>query len=139
MRDLHNHLNFKPLFYTAATDGTVSSGHVDRQGFGSLEFLIATGSLADADATFAVTMKESATGAFGGEETDVAAADILGTLALAGFNFANDNACFKVGYVGAKRYVELLVTPTNNTSAANLCGVAILGDPVDAPTANPPA
>jgi hypothetical protein len=67
-------------------------------------------------------MKESDTGAFGGEETDVAAADLLGTLALASFIFSDDNKCFKIGYRGNKRYVKAIVTPANNTGAANIAG-----------------
>jgi hypothetical protein len=138
MRDLHNRLNFKQAFYTANADNTASAGSVDRLGYGALELLLTTGALVDADATFALTMKESDTGAFGGEETDVAVADLLGTLALASFIFSDDNKCFKIGYRGNKRYVKAIVTPANNTGAANIAGVWILGDPTDAPTPNPP-
>jgi hypothetical protein len=138
MHDLHDNLHFKQAFFTSATDNTASSGSIDRQGFNALELLINTGVLADADATFALTMKESATGAFGGEENDVAAADLLGTLALASFDFSKDNCVFKIGYRGAKRYVKAIVTPSANTSAAPIVGTWILGSPVDAPTANPP-
>ncbi len=138
MRDLLNRLHFRQAFFTAAADNTVSSGTCDLQGYDSVMLLVNTGSLADADATFAVTMKESATGAWGGEETDVAAADILGSLALASFLFSDDNKCFKVGYRGAKRYIKALVTPSNNASAANICGTWVLGAPHDSPTPNPP-
>jgi hypothetical protein len=138
MRDLMNRLHFKQAFFTAATDNTASSGSLDLQGYDSVVLLINTGTLADADATFAVTFKESATGAFSGEENDVAAAELLGTLALASFTFADDNKCFKIGYRGGKRYVKAIVTPSANGSAANLCATWVLGAPHDAPTPNPP-
>jgi hypothetical protein len=138
MHDLHNNLHFKQAFFTGASDNTAASGSIDRQGFNSLELLINTGSLADADATFTLAMKESTTGAFGGEENDVAAAELIGTLALASFDFSKDNCVFKIGYRGAKRYVKAIVTPANNTGLAQLVGTWILGAPVDAPTANPP-
>lgn len=138
MRDLHNNLHFVAAFFTANADNTVSSASVDRAGYRSLELLIRTGALVDADATFALTMKESDTGAFAGEETDVAATDLLGTLAQASFNFGDDNKAFKIGYSGAKRYVKGIVTPANNASAASISATWILGEPDVAPTPNPP-
>lgn len=67
------------------------------------------------------------------------AADLIGTLALAGFIFSDDDKVRKLGYRGGKRYVELTITPSNNTSASLLCVIAVLGHPAQAPTVNPPA
>lgn len=121
------------------SDTAIVGEIIDRQKFDSLLFVIATGTLTDADATFAVTMEEgndsglSDTGA-------VAAADIDGTLALAGFDFSADKKCRKVAYCGNKRYVRLTITPTgNNSGAAPVSAVAILGHSHDAATPNPPA
>lgn len=118
---------------TTAQVGTV----VDGQGFGSVTYLIATGSIADADATFTVLLEES--DASGSGFAAVADADLLGTEALAGFQFDDDNECRKLGYIGSKRYTRLTITPVANASAALLCAVAVLGSPSIAPTANPPA
>lgn len=118
---------------TTAQVGTV----VDGQGFGSVTYLIATGSIADADATFTVLLEECDTS--GGTYTAVADADLLGTEALAAFQFDDDNECRKLGYIGSKRYTRLTITPVANASAALLCAVAVLGSPSIAPTANPPA
>jgi hypothetical protein len=63
----------------------------------------------------------------------------VGTEALAGFQFDDDNECRKIGYRGSKRYVRLTITPANNASAAVLSAVALLGRPARHPTANPPA
>lgn len=68
----------------------------------------------------------------------VADADLLGTEALAAFQFDDDNEVRKLGYKGHKRYTRLTITPVANASAAVLSAVAVLGHPASAPTANPP-
>lgn len=141
MRDLFNHINLKPVINPAAgpTDNTAQVGAIiDKQGFNSVTYVISTGTLADADATFAVTLTESNDSGMAGA-TAVAAKDLLGTLALAGFIFSDDGKCRKVGYIGSMRYTQLTITPTNNTGAAPMSAVAILGHPSLQPTANPPA
>ena len=69
----------------------------------------------------------------------VAAADLVGTYALAGYQFDDDTETRKIGYIGNKRYVRLTVTPSGN-GAGNifLAGIAILGHASRQPTANPP-
>jgi hypothetical protein len=109
---------------------------IDRQGYESVTFAIAAGSLADADATFAVLVEHGDQSNLS-DADDVDDADLLGTETLAGFTFADDNATRKIGYVGGKRYVRLTVTPSNNGSAALVAAVAILGHPHVSPTSNP--
>lgn len=140
MRDLLN--NIHPVTVippgTAPTDNTaVVSAIVDRLGFGSVTFVILTGTLADADATFSVRMDHGDAANLSDAE-EVPDALLVGTEALAGFTAADDGKTRKLGYVGGKRYQRLTVTPAGNASAANLGAVAILGHPVNAPTANPP-
>lgn len=110
---------------------------INRQGFESLTFLIATGALPDADATFTVALFEDDAAGMG-TETAVAAGDIVGTLALAGFIFSDDDKVFKVGYRGTKQYVRAKITPAANTSASLLCVIAVLAHASQLPTANPP-
>ena len=139
MKDLHNNIHVKRAISPVSVSDTTAqvSQIIDRQGFGSLEFLIATGSIADADATFTVLVEEGdASDLTGGNA--VADADLLGTEALAGFQFDDDNEVRKIGYVGNKRYVRMTVTPVGNASAALLSAVAVLGHPSLTPTANPP-
>jgi hypothetical protein len=140
-RDLHNNVYPKRGISPAAatTDNTAwVSQIVDTAGYESVEFLILTGSLADADATFTVLFED-------GDASDLsdnaAVADdyLLGTEALAGFNYADDNECRKIGYIGTKRYCRVTVTPANNTGNAFVAGCWLLGHPRTAPTANPPA
>lgn len=144
MRDLFNQVH--PLVAiapaAATTDNTAwASGWIDRKVAGllaqSLTFVLIIGALADADATFAVTMQH----ADADDQSDaaaVAATDLVGTLALAGFTFADDNEARKVGYVGNKRYVKITVTPSNNAGNAFLAATALLGNLSRTPP-NPPA
>lgn len=125
-KDLHNTLAFeRGLSPVVVSDNTAQATQiVDLQNSMGVEFVIATGTLADADATFAVTMTH-------GDASDlsdgvaVPATEILGTLAAAGFTFANDDAIRSVGYAGTKRYVRLTITPTNNAGSAPLAVVVV--------------
>lgn len=123
----------------SVSDTTAQVGQIiDRQGFGTVTYLIATGSIADADATFTVLLEEGDASNLS-DAAAVADADLLGTEALAAFQFDDDNECRKLGYIGIKRYTRLTITPVANASAAVLAAVCVLGSPDLAPTANPPA
>jgi len=139
MKDMHNNIHVKRCISpVSVADTTAQVGEIiDRQGYDSLEYLIAIGSVADADATFTVLLEESDDGAFATSNA-VADADLLGTEALAGFQFDDDNEVRKIGYKGVKRYTRLTITPVANASAALLSAVAVLGNPASAPTVNPP-
>lgn len=141
MRDLMNEIDVKRVLSPAAgvTDNTAQVGQIiDRKGYESLTYVIATGSLADSDATFTVLLEEDDDSGMA-TASAVADADLIGTEALAGFNYGDDNECRKLGYKGSKRYTRLTITPANNTTVAYITAVAILGHPANAPTANPPA
>ena len=137
--DMMNNIDVKRVISpVSVADNTAQVGQViDGQGFGSVTYLIATGSIADADATFTVLLEES--DASGSGYAAVADDDLLGTEALAGFQFDDDNECRKLGYRGIKRYTRLTITPANNASAALIAAVAVLGSPAVGKTANPPA
>jgi hypothetical protein len=139
MRDLHNNIHvLRVISPVSVADNTAQVGQIiDRQGYHSLEYVIATGSIADADATFAVLLEESDDSGMSGA-TAVADADLIGTETLAGFQFDDDNETRKLGYKGHKRYTRLTITPSANASAALLSAVAVLGHPANAPTGNPP-
>lgn len=140
MQDLHNHIN--PLLAippVIVTDNTAQvSSIIDRQGYDSLEFVIATGTLADADAAFTVLVEEGAASNLS-DASPVVDTDLLGLEVTAGFIFSDDNKTRKIGYLGSKRYVRLTITPANNTGNAPMSVVAILAEPQYVPTPNPPA
>ena len=128
MYDLHNSIKVsRAISPVNTTDNTAMvSQIIDMQGYGSLEFLIATGSLADANATYTVLVED---GAISTLTDNVAVADefLLGTEALAGFQFDDDNKVRKIGYQGNQRYVRLTITPASNTGDSYISAVAVQG------------
>jgi hypothetical protein len=139
MRDLVNNIHPVGAEVVTVSDNTpVVSPIVDVRGYDSLTFLIGAGTLADADATFAVLVEEGDNSALS-DAAAVADADLIGTEVLAAFTFAADQKARKIGYRGIKRYVRCTVTPSANTGSAPIAIVAVLGHPAIRPTANPPA
>lgn len=140
MQDLHNKIHIKRVISPASVaDNTAQVGQIiDRQGYNALEYVIVTGSLADADATFTALLEEGDVANLS-DAAAVADADLLGTEALASFIFSDDDKVFKLGYKGNKRYTRLTVTPAANASEALVCAIAILGAAASEPTSNPPA
>lgn len=134
VRDLHNNIKVsRAIPPVSVSDNTAQvSQIIDRANFAGLAFLIALGSIADSDATFAVLVED---GDDSGLSDAAAVADtyLLGTEALAGFQFDDDNETRKIGYIGAKRYVRLTITPSNNASAALLSAIAVQHTPRVAP------
>ena len=117
MQDLLNQLKFsRAISPTRGTDNTAEvSEIVDTAGFDSLMLAIATGTLADADATFTVLFED-------GDESDLsdnggaADADLIGTEVLASFAFGDDDEVRTIGYKGTKRYCRATITPASNDS-----------------------
>jgi hypothetical protein len=140
MKDLMNNVHVaRVLSPVSVADTTAQVGQIiDKKGFESLTYLIATGSIADADATFTVLV-EDGDAANLSDAAAVADANLLGLETTASFQFDDDNEVRKLGYIGSKRYTRLTITPVGNASAALLSAVAVLGHPQIAPTANPPA
>jgi hypothetical protein len=139
-KDLHNNIDIKrAISPVSVSDNTAQVSQIlDTRGYESIELVIATGSIADADATFVVLIEDGDSATL----TDAAAVSdtfLLGTEALAGFQFDDDNECRKIGYVGGKRYVRATITPASNASAALFSAVWVLGNARTAPSANPPA
>ncbi|KAF0136862.1 MAG: hypothetical protein FD152_839 [Xanthobacteraceae bacterium] len=127
MRDCVNSVAIRPVIAPAVIgDNTAAVGTViDRVGFESLTYGILAGTLADADATFAVLLEESDEAGSG--FAPVADSDLIGTEAAAGFTFADDGEARKLGYVGNKRFTKLTITPTGNSGSAPIAAFAVLG------------
>jgi hypothetical protein len=140
MRDMMNNIHPVPAIApVVVADNTAQvSAIIDLRDYDGCTFVIQTGTLADADATFAVTLDHGDAANLSDATAVTAATGLIGTTALAGFNFADDGECRKIGYAGSRRYVRLTVTPATNTGNAPIAAVAILGLPRIAATANPP-
>ena len=138
MNDLHHSVNYqRALSPVSVSDNTAQvSEIIDKSGAEFLEFIIATGSLADADATF-TTLIEHGDAANLSDAAAVPDAELVGTEANASFQFDDDDSVFKIGYTGIKRYVRITITPAANTGAALLAVVAALGRLRQAPASTP--
>ncbi len=127
MYDLHNDIDVRrAISPTRVTDNTAEvSQIIDLANRTMVEFLIAIGTVADADATFAILVED---GDDSGLSDNAAVADafLLGTEAGAAFTFTNDDEVRKIGYTGPKRYLRLTITPSLNTGNADLSAVAVL-------------
>ena len=135
-REIHNDIHVVPLIVPVAarTDNTaIVSAIIDTANYNACEFVIVTGTNTDANATFAVTVDEGDAANLS-DAVAVTDSKLVGTLALAGFTFGDDNECRKLGYIGNKRYVRLTVTPSGN-DAGNIfiSGVAVLSYAASAP------
>lgn len=133
-KDLHSHIGLVvALAVATVADNTVQTGDaVDLQGFESCEFAVVAGSLADADATFAVKLQHGAL-ADGSDMADVDADDLLGDAPA--FTFADDDTVQKVGYRGTKRYVRVVITPAGNAGNATFAALAIRSHAREQPVA----
>lgn len=139
MKDFASNIAIRPVIApadnadlgTTPLVGTV----IDRQGFESLTYAIATGTLSDADATYTVLLEESDASDMSGANA-VADADMIGTEAAAGFTYANDGVTRKLGYIGHKRYTRLTITPAGaNSGNSPIAALAILGNAHTRPVA----
>lgn len=142
MRDLLNNIDVRRAispFNQGGGNSPIQSQIIDTRGYDSLTFIISTGTLADTDATFAVSLQH-------GDAPDLSDAatvldsDIVGSTTAANFTFSNDDSVRKIGYKGTRRYVRLVITPSDNDAASQtfLSAVAVLGHPHRVPTNNPP-
>lgn len=134
MRDnMHSLSILRAISPLTGSDNTAFvSQIIDRQGCDSLTYVIITGTLADADATFAVTLQEGDASNLSDAATVADVDMISGTrgtapLTAASFTFTNDDSVFRLGYIGNKRYTRLTVTPSANTGSAPIAAIAIKG------------
>ena len=140
MRDAaSNQLIKKVLAPASVSDNTAQVGAIiDHLGYDKTTYIIQTGSIADADATFTVLLEEGDVSTLS-DAAAVADADMVsqtsGTApeAAAGFQFDDDNDVRRLGYIGKKRYTRLTITPAANASAAVLAATCVLQAPVLAP------
>lgn len=132
MRDFANNIEVRPVIAPALNTDLATplvGAIIDRQGYESLTYAIQTGTLSDANATYAVLLEESDASNMDGAAA-VDDADLIGTEAAAGFTYANDGIARKLGYVGHKRYTRLTITPTGADSGNSpISALAILGNP----------
>lgn len=152
MRDLHSNIKvvqlLAPIVVNNDTEGTPANG-LDTKGFGAAELVALLGVSGDTlsgSVKIDVKLQESdddstytavaADDALVGSDGVAAAPDANGIIATIDAA-AEDETKIRVGYIGGKRYVRLILdttgTHTNGTPAAIL---GILGHPSLAPTSD---
>lgn len=129
-KDLHHNIKVsQALPPLSISDNTVrTSAVVDTQDYGSLEFVISIGAVADVDATFTTEVLECDASNCS-DNVAVDNAFLFGTEAAASFRYDSDNSVKTIGYKGGKRYVQFTITPALNTGAAVYGAVAVQGNP----------
>lgn len=141
MQDLHNNIKvsrgLSPV--TAGTGDTpLVSQIVDKAGFDSLEAVILTGTITDANVTFTVLVEDGNASNL----SDAAAVDdayllgiegVAATPTGASFRYDSDDKVTKIGYIGPKRYVRVTITPSGNTGDMPLAMAWLQGDARKAP------
>ncbi len=100
---------------------------IDRHGYGSVTFVIVSGTLADNDVTLTPTVQVCAIDNCA-DAAAAAAETLIGTVAGATFAETDDNTVKSIGYKGTARYLRIIMTPANNTGAARFGAVCILGN-----------
>ena len=128
MRDLVHNIGAVQALGPAVLSATATGAALDLNGFGSAALVVNTGSIVGSG-DFTAKLQESDT-TTSSDFTDVAASALQGTFPA---SLAADSVV-KVGYVGVKRYIRLVVTKNSGTSIAT-GAVLVKGAAVKRPVA----
>lgn len=116
-------------FAVYGTDATTTGTAVDLLWWRSAMVVVVTGTITDGTHTVEVQHSDAAGSGF----TAVDSSELQGTEpAIVG---SNDNAVFEIGYLGSKRYLQVVVTSASTTSGGLLGAYILLGQPRRAPIA----
>jgi hypothetical protein len=123
MRDIASNIGTVLALAPAVQAATIKGDTIDTTGFESAAFVINTGAVSPASPlpSFTAKLQESDT-TTDGDFTDVAAADLVGTLPAS----LEASSVYKQSYIGHKQYVRVVVTKNSGTSVA-AGAVAVLG------------
>ena len=149
MRDLHHNLTFEQLLKAAAVSSETTSAAFDTVGFAGVDMTIIVGAMSNTGGSekweFHLEHSDQAAADFEAvtEPSDVVAgnsAAIVGKpdtttgVFLTVDDAAEDDAVYRIGYVGPKRYVRVVATPSNSPGSTPMAVVAVT-DPLLKPTA----
>lgn len=128
MRDIANNIGTVQAIAAQVLSATATSPALDLIGFESAAVVINTGAIAGGG-DFTAKLQESDT-TTSGDFTDVAAAHLVGAFSAS----LSADSVEKVGYIGSKRYVRVVLTKNSGTSIAG-GAVLVKGHPAEAPVA----
>lgn len=140
MKDLHSNIDVVSVLDPVVVSATATYTDIDLAGFNSAEIVIAVGvdagSGLGASHNMVYTLYDSDDGT---TYAVVETADVLGAgtitngVILTIDDTDEDATVYSFGYVGGKRYLQLIGTETGTVSCP-ICILVIKGDPLDAPT-----
>lgn len=140
MRDLYHNLKEVSVLHPVVVTATATYTDIDLAGFNSCILLIDVGVDAGSGLSsshkLVYTLQDSADGV---TYADVETADMIDLTVASGVVLTidstdEDNTLYKLGYIGGKRYLQLVGTETGTVS----CPISITlikGDPANAPVA----
>jgi hypothetical protein len=117
-QDLKNNFNYAQSVTPAARIASVNGTGVDLSNYNSNAVVLLPGTITDGSHT--PKLQESDDNA---TFTDVAASDQIGSFAL-----LTSNTTQKVGYIGTKRYIRVVVTVAGATTGGVYGALVVLGD-----------
>lgn len=138
MKDLHNNIDIVSVLDPVVVDATATHTDIDLAGFNSAELMIWLGTDAGSGLNdsnkLTFTLYDSNDG---DSYAVVETADMLGVTPSSGVILTvdstdEDNTLYHFGYVGGKRYLQLVITETGTVSCPVAIGV-VKGHPLDAP------
>jgi hypothetical protein len=125
MRDLHNNINITQVLDPVVVTADVESTAIDMQGYDSLELVVLMGESGDtlSGSLYTELILQEGAESDGSDAAAVAQNDAIGTVTSGVFATvdaaAEDDAVFKIGYIGDARYVRVAIdvtgTHTNGT------------------------
>jgi len=128
IRDLLHRTMVMPSLYPAArTNGTVNGTAADLRGYDAVMIVVSFG--AWTDGTHTPSVQHSVDNS---TYTTCAASDLDGTLTAVSSS-GGSNTVQQVGYIGAQRYVRVVMTTSGATTGALSSASVIAGAPRNAP------
>ena len=137
MKDLHNHIDITSILHPIGITATATYTDIDLADADSAELVIDIGldGALGAGAYWEFHLYDSADGV---TYAVVETADMLGVTVTAGLILTvnstdEDNTIYNYGYVGGKRYLELIVTEAGNALTGVMGIMIIKSDLLDSP------
>lgn len=152
MRDLHSNIKTVSHIIGSKTATVIPANGVDLKGFDSAEFILHVGTVTNIanspQPSWEFKLQESNDDSVftdvltagdvlvGSAQSPVVAPDSSSGVFLTVDDAAEDDAVYRVGYIGTKRYVRVVATAANTPGATPMSAVAVLGHPSLSPTAD---
>ena len=127
-KDIYNQIepsvSVAPQFVNSNT--TLTGTGVDLRGFEGCLILLPAGAIAGSSSANIYTPEVQESDSSDTGFTAVADANLIGTEAAAVHNGGTDSTVKKIGYIGTKRYVRVVITTTAFTTAGGNIGALVV-------------